>query len=587
MKTRFTELFGIKQIRKSSEAKRMKQISLIVFLGLALAGCSAEESPKNAKAGSSALLTGVVEDDQSKPLNGVMVRVTNETSGISQSVFTDEKGRYELSTRLTGDVTVRFRLPYYKDETNKLMLTVGKSVEQQAVLKPMTDLAEISESLPSVYHFGKLAFDKDPKAINSRQNLMRDCAGCHALGNSVTHALRPLDQWVDMVTMMQGYLGNPDPKLIKSRAALMYAGFNGQAPKVRPVFPIDAEIQRAVIHEYRLENSVFPHDAEISPADGLIYTVDRTANHMTVTDLDSGKSLFFQQPPSMRPAVGKGDSYSQRSRDPGPHSLALGKSGYWYTTNAGSDEIGVFDPKTRTWKPSFVLPEGARYPHTIRIGRDGIIWFTLAASTQVGRLDPVSGDIKLIYLPNVKPLGGSAGTVPYGIDISPVDGRIWFARLWGDKLGAIDPATLAVTEFDSPVEGPRRLRFDAKGKLWVTGYNEGMIAMVDTKSMKSEVYPMPEFAPGYRPAPYALAIHPVTQEVWINETLTDRVYRFLPKQKRFIVYPMPLRGTFTRDFTFTASGWACTTNSPILNAALEGNVTEVICIDPSGAKARK
>jgi hypothetical protein len=50
---------------------------------------------------------------------------------------------------------------------------------------------------------------------------------------------------------------------------------------------------------------------------------------------------------------------------------------------------------------------------------------------------------------------------------------------------------------------------------------------------------------------------------------------------------MPLRGTFTRDFTFTASGWACTTNSPILNAALEGNETEVICIDPGGAKVRK
>jgi streptogramin lyase len=569
------------------EEKRMKKLSLIIFMSLALVACSAKESSKSVQGVTPGLLTGVVNDGQSKPLNGVMVRVTNETSGISQSVFTDEQGRYELSTGLTGDVTVRFRLPYYRDETSKLILTAGKSVEQKAVLKPMTDLAEISESLPSAYHFGNLAFDKDPKSINSYQHLQRDCAGCHALGNSVTRAPRPLDQWVDIVTIMQSYLGNPDPKLIKSRAALLYAGFNGQAPTVRPVFPVDAETQQAVIHEYRLENTIFPHDADINPANGLVYTVDRTASQMAVTDLVSGKSVFFDQPPSMRPAVGKGDSYSARSKEPGPHSLALGKNGYWYTTNAGSDEIGVFDPKTRTWKASFVLPEPARYPHTIRIGRDGIVWFTLAASTQVGRLDPVSGDIKLIYLPKLKPLGGSAGTVPYGIDISPVDGRIWYARLWGDKLGAIDPTTFAVTEFDSPVEGPRRLRFDAKGKLWVTGYNDGMIAKVDTQSMKSEVYPMPEFAAGYRPAPYALAIHPATQEVWINETLTDRVYRFLPKEKRFIVYPMPLRGTFTRDFTFTASGWACTTNSPILNAALEGNETEVLCIDPSGAKARK
>ncbi|MEY4249686.1 MAG: hypothetical protein RJA87_1319 [Pseudomonadota bacterium] len=565
----------------------MNRISLIFFMSLALVACSAKEPSKALQDVPLALLTGVVKDAQNKPLNGVMVRVTNEASGVSESVFTNEKGRYELSTRLTGDVTVRFRLPYYQDETSKLMLASGKSIEQQAVLKPMTDVEQISESLPSAYHFGNLAFDKDPKAINSRQNLQRDCAGCHALGNSVTRAPRPLDQWVDVVTMMHGFLGNPDPKLIRSRAALLHAGFQGQAPKVRPVFPVDAETQQAVIHEYRLENTIFPHDADINPADGLIYTVDRTASQMAVTDLETGKSAFFKQPPSMRPAVGKGDSYSSRSKEPGPHSLALGKTGYWYTTNAGSDEIGVFDPKTRTWKASFVLPAPARYPHTIRIGRDGIIWFTLAASSQVGRLDPISGDIKLIYLPKLKPLGGSGGTVPYGIDISPVDGRIWYARLWGDKLGAIDPTTFAVTEFDSPVEGPRRLRFDAKGKLWVTGYNDGMIAKIDPASMKSDVYPMPEFAAGYRPAPYALAINPVTQEVWINETLTDRVYRFLPKEKRFIVYPMPLRGTFTRDFTFTASGWACTTNSPILNAALEGNETEVICIDPSGAKARK
>jgi streptogramin lyase len=386
---------------------------------------------------------------------------------------------------------------------------------------------------------------------------------------------------------MQGYLGNPDPKLIESRAALLSDGFRGQAPNVRPVFPVDAETQEAVIYEYRLDNTIFPHDADINPADGLMYTVDRTASQMAVTDLDSGKSVFFQQPPSMRPAVGEGDSYSGRSKDPGPHSLVLGKTGYWYTTNAGSDEIGVFDPKTRTWKDSFVLPEPARYPHTIRAGGDGIIWFTLAASSQVGRLDPVSGDIKLIDLPKLKALGGAGGSLPYGIDVSPVDGRVWYARLWGDKLGAIDPKTLEVTEFDSPVEGPRRLRFDASGALWLTGYSEGMIARIDTASMKSDIYPMPEFAKGYRPAPYSLAIHPATQEVWINETSTDRVYRFLPKEKRFIVYPMPLRGTFTRDFTFTASGWACTTNSPILNAALEGNETEVICIDPSGAKARK
>jgi len=573
----------------------MKMLSVIAAASLALTACAANVAPPAGQVEVSheavtvtpSQLSGVVKDAHGKPLNGVMVRVSDDASGLADNVFTDAKGKYALSTRVSGDVVVRFRLPYFQDETRKVMLAAGQPVELAATLKRMTVAADISESLPSAYHFGNLAFDKDPTAIFSRGNLQRDCAGCHALGNSVSRAPRPLDQWVEVVKRMQGYLGNPDPKLIESRAALLSAGFRGQAPKVRPVFPIDADIYNAVIHEYRLENILFPHDGDISAADGLMYTVDRTGNQMVVTDLVAGKSVYIEQPPSVRPAVEGGNSYSARSKDPGPHSLALAKTGYWYTTNAGSDEIGVFDPKTRTWKDSFVLPEPARYPHTIRVDGDGIIWFTLAASSQVGRLDPVSGDIKLINLPRLKLRVGPAGMLPYGIDVSPVDGRVWYARLWGDKLGAIDPKTLEVTEFDSPVEGPRRLRFDASGALWVTGYSEGMIARIDTAGMKSEVYPMPEFAKGYRPAPYALAIHPVTQEVWINETSTDRVYRFLPKEKRFIVYPMPLRGTFTRDFAFTKSGWACTPNSPILNAALEGNETELLCIDPNGVEARK
>ena len=93
------------------------------------------------------------------------------------------------------------------------------------------------------------------------------------------------------------------------------------------------------------------------------------------------------------------------------------------------------------------------------------------------------------------------------------------------------------------------------------------------------VYTMPEFARGYRPAPYALGVHPETQEIWVNENMTDRIYRFLPEEERWIVYPVPLRGTYTRDMTFTAEGHVCTSNNPLPPAALEGGVLELICID--------
>ena len=139
---------------------------------------------------------------------------------------------------------------------------------------------------------------------------------------------------------------------------------------------------------------------------------------------------------------------------------------------------------------------------------------------------------------------------------------------------------MKVTEYDSPVKAPRRQRFDAAGDLWIAGFSSGDIARVDIKTMDAEVFPLPIYAPGEIAAPYALAVHPETQEVWVNDTMLDVSWRFLPNEKRFIAYPMPLRGTYTRDFTFTKEGWACTANNPIPAAALEGGVSELICIDP-------
>ena len=106
------------------------------------------------------------------------------------------------------------------------------------------------------------------------------------------------------------------------------------------------------------------------------------------------------------------------------------------------------------------------------------------------------------------------------------------------------------------------------------------MAKIDVANgFKSKVYRMPEFAPGYRPAPYALGVHPETQDVWINENMTDRIFRFIPSEERWVTYPVPLRGTYTRDMTFTEDGHACTSNNPLPAASLEGGVLQIFCVD--------
>jgi streptogramin lyase len=177
--------------------------------------------------------------------------------------------------------------------------------------------------------------------------------------------------------------------------------------------------------------------------------------------------------------------------------------------------------------------------------------------------------------------GVSGGTQPYGIDINPIDDVMWYSRLFADKVGKVDPQTLQVTEYDTPIRGPRRMRFDERGILWITGYSEGQLARVDvSKGFDAVVYDMPEFARGMRPAPYALGVHPQTQDIWVNENMTDRIYRFIPEQERWVVYPVPLSGTYTRDMTFTGDGQVCMSNNPLPPPALEGAVLEIICLDP-------
>ncbi|MEP1144215.1 MAG: carboxypeptidase regulatory-like domain-containing protein [Henriciella sp.] len=572
-------------------------IALAVCFCLAACGVETTSNAKNADGESSlgltaelqtelpenvsSLIQGQITNSEGAPIKGVMVRLQDTDTLLAETVYTNALGRFALPTNLSGPLEVRTRVPYHADQS------VPVSFEEKAILnldfelREMRSDREISDSLPSVFHFNLIEFDEDPDSVLSRNSFQRDCAGCHQFGNEFTRRGRDETLWSPTIARMHAYLGNLDEDITERRSQMLdMSGPYGGTVMLRPEFPVDKEIFSAKVYEYPLEYVAFPHDAEISQNDGKSYAVDRHGHSMVITNLETGENTFVDMPPPSRGADADGNGYTSRSGDPGPHSLALGKDNLWYTTNATSDEIGVFDATTQTWRDSFVLPEPARYPHTIRIDKQNIVWFTLAVSDQIGRLDPSTGEVDLIGLPKVTPIGIAGGPSPYGIDVNPVDGTIWYARLYGDVIGFVDPETLEVTEYESPVRGPRRLRFNKAGELWLTGYTEGMIAHIKTQTMDITVHKMPEFELDHRPAPYALAIHPETQDVWINETMTDRVYRFIPGEARFISYPMPLRGTYTRDFSFTQDGLACTANSPIMNVALEGGIANLICIDP-------
>jgi streptogramin lyase len=527
----------------------------------------------------SGVLKGLVSNADGVAMRGVMIRLTDPESGVSESVYSNERGRYTLVTDLQGKLQLRARTPYFEDVRGEVELGPTGAVSRD------------------VYHFGSLPFEEGDDADFNRLQFQRDCLSCHQIGNPMTRQPRSPESWAASIERMHLYLGNFDMKLRDARGVILSRGFTGKPLTVRPQFPLDPALSHAKVYEYTLERAGVPHDAIYNPKDGLLYTVDQALDHMAVTDRATGATEYVLQAggPAMsyRSGMAGGANvvgeFNPGARH-GPHSLAMGHDGLYYTTNTGTRSIGVFNPETRRWEATHAIAEetGAVYPHTIRVDATGMVWFTLAGSEHVGRLDPRSGEFTILALPLHKPMGIAGTTQPYGIDISPSDNSVWYGRLFADRIGRIDTATLEITEYESPVSGPRRMHFDKQGTLWVAGYSTGMLARVDVSEtleersggINSKVYALPGFAEGYRPAPYALGVHPQTQEIWINENMTDRIFRFIPGEERFVVYPVPLRGTYTRDMTFTAEGHVCTSNNPIPAPALEGGVLQIICLDP-------
>jgi streptogramin lyase len=533
------------------------------------------------------VLKGIIKDTNGNAVNGAIVTLTSGR-GIGESVYTDKQGGYRLSTDLAGDLTLRIRKRYYLDDSRSLQLGATARMEINAKLTQLTDPQALSDDHPSLSHFSMIDFDEDETALFSRGNFARDCLTCHSLGNSFTRGVRPAKFWVPSVQRMHGYLASADEAPIKARSEMLAEAFNGRLANSRPQVPIDPLLYRATVHQWRLDGTVVPHDAEYAHSNGMIYMSDMFAGKVLETNLETGETLHFTLPADGEPAGGTFTTMGLAAPygltiPRAPHSLVEAPDGMIYLTDSIGAAVTSFNPATREFE-NFEVEDGALYPHTVRIDQKGVIWFTVALSNQVGRFDPKTKSMKVITLPETPPLSIPGTSIPYGVAVSPVDGGIWYAKLASDKIGRIDPVTLTIKEYDSPVRGPRRQRFDAEGNLWVAGFSEGAVAKIDVANWKAQIYELPVYAEGEIPAPYAVAINPVTQDVWVNDTMMDVVWRFLAVEERFVAYPMPLRGTYTRDFTFTDKGWACTSNNPIPAAALEGGIPELICIDPGDSK---
>ncbi len=561
---------------------------------------------------------GRVLDDAGKPLAGALVTVWSAAGDVKQTVYTAADGSYAIRTPFSGKLQVRARAHKFQDEKQPVAANDGAVNELSFQLSPFPNAQALSDSLTASAH---LACVKWPDA-DTRAAFISQCNYCHQIGNQLTRIPKAVSGWELTIARMEGYGALLTTGQASTIAERLTAGLNGKPVQAMQKYTASDELSRAKIYEWHVGDPMtFVHDTDVGHDDKL-YGTDEGHDLVWVLDRKTGVIERFPQPDIDLPEGGLFAAMQLPlgvfTGKHGPHSLAQGEDGRFWITNALSSKLMSFDPVTHKYEV-YSFDESLLYPHTIRIDREGVVWFTAAVSNKVVRFDPKTNSKTVIQLPHdgffhwlgdtVTPValkffgwlwpkknlparlsahrftqGRMFANLPYGIDVNPKDGSIWYAKLFANKLGRIDPKTLAIVEYDTPLGGPRRPRFDKDGILWIPAFDESALMRFDPTTGKFENYQLPVLAPGEYETPYALNVHPQTGEIWITSNMSDRVLRFDPRNKTFIAYPSPTRVTWLRDMVFTKDGQVCSSSSNLPAYGIEDGRDAFFCLDPIGGE---
>jgi virginiamycin B lyase len=278
-----------------------------------------------------------------------------------------------------------------------------------------------------------------------------------------------------------------------------------------------AAVDEVRIESFPVPDGAHPHDVAPAP-DGTVWY---TAQHQgALGRLDPATGETKQIP------LGEGSR---------PHGVIVGPDGLAWVTDSGLNAIVSVHPKTLE-VTRYPLPEAGGYANlnTATFGSAGTLWFTGQAGIY-GSLDRGSGEMRVYQAPR--------GYGPYGIHHTP-DGEVWYASLAGSYIGHIDTGTGVVQNVDPPTTdaGTRRIWSDAKGRLWVSEWNTGQLALYNPETGAWREWPLP----GEDPAAYAVYVDEY-DKVWLSDFGANAVLRFDPESETFHSIPIPRPGADVRQ----------------------------------------
>jgi virginiamycin B lyase len=348
-----------------------------------------------------------------------------------------------------------------------------------------------------------------------RDLVQANCASCHGLNQITGAAGYNKEGWAALTSTMIA-LPKDQADVVNGYLATNFPEKPGRQPTI---VPGNVTIK---ITEWITPTLGQRSRDPIEAPDGSIWWTGMYASLVGRLDPKTGEMKEFPLPPAAR-----------------PHTIIPDAAGnIWYSGNSNAT-IGKLDPKTgkiTEYKTT------ARDPHSAVFHRNGMMYFTAQNARMIGRFSPLTGETTEVPTePN-----------PYGIQMAP-DGTLWVAFNGTNKIGAVNPDSLAIRYYEVPDAASRirRLGIASDGIVWYGNSTRGLIGRLDPKTGQIKEWPSPS---GPTSHPYALAV--INDIVWYNESgmRPDALVRFDPKTEKFQSWPIPSGIGIVRNMWVTKAG---------------------------------
>jgi len=268
-------------------------------------------------------------------------------------------------------------------------------------------------------------------------------------------------------------------------------------------------LAQPTITEYDVPKGSRPHDVAPAADGGIWYTAQRLGA-LGYLNPESSETRHF--------------TLGQKSA---PHGVIVGPDGSPWITDGGLNAIVRFDTSTQK-VTNFPLPAETPWVNlnTATFDKRDQLWFT-GQEGYYGRVLLKTGEVEVFKAPQ--------GPGPYGICTTP-DGDVYYASLAGSHIARINTLTgkATVIEPPTPDQGARRVWSDSSGRIWVSEWNVGQLALYNPVNGKWREWKLP----GAKPKTYAIYVDD-HDSIWLSDFGNNSLLHFDPATEAFTDFTLP------------------------------------------------